>query len=70
MVQNNHHVFVVMYISDSVLHINNDMHTHESISLKGKVPKPRMGLGETEMTIIFVKTTIHFSQSIIVLEYW
>ena len=32
MMQNNHHVFVVM---DS---INNDMHTHESISLKGKFP--------------------------------
>ena len=59
MSQNNHHVFfVVMYISDSVLRIEIMTCTHESISLKGKVPKPRMGLGVTEMTIIFVSTFI------------
>ena len=34
--------------------------TIESISLKKRVPKLRMSLGETEMTLIFFKTTIPF----------
>ena len=61
MMQNNNLVFVAMCISQivHVLCINSDMHT-DSISLKGKVSKPRMGLDAIEMTIIFVKTTIRF----------
>ena len=34
----------------------------ESISLKERVPMLRMGLSETDMTLIYVKTTIHFLQ--------
>ena len=34
----------------------------QSISLKEKVLKLKVSLGKTEMTLIFVKTTIHFLQ--------
>ena len=52
-----------MYISDGMkLCINNNMHKHESISLKERVPMLRMGLGETETALIYVKTTIHILQ--------
>ena len=34
----------------------------QSISLKEKVLVLRVSLGETDVTLIFVKTTIHFLQ--------
>ena len=47
--------------------INKNMHNiHiellQSISLKGKVPKPKKCLDETETTLIVVEITVHFLQ--------
>ena len=42
--------------------MNNNSELLESISLKESAPMLRMSLGETEMTLIFIKTTIHFLQ--------